>query len=108
MKSSKSPTPLEHIPLSSLKLLTNQYKQLLFCKHEVNVFSFFSVGFFQASIELSAGILEQSVEARNRVGTGLSYRPVRLQRLAVFDSLESILGLLKSLKIRVLDFCALW
>jgi hypothetical protein len=41
----------------------------------------------------SAGILEQSLGARNRVGTGLSYRPARLRRLAV-----SIPGLLKSLK----------
>ncbi len=41
----------------------------------------------------SAGILEQSMGARNRVGTGLSYRPARLRRLA-----ESIPGLLKSLK----------
>jgi hypothetical protein len=38
----------------------------------------------------SAGILEQSMGARNRVGTGLSYRPARLHRLA-----ESIPGLLK-------------
>jgi hypothetical protein len=38
---------------------------------------------------------KQSMGARNRVGTGLSYRPARLHRLA-----ESILGLLKSLKIR--------
>jgi hypothetical protein len=36
--------------------------------------------------------------ARNRVGTGLSYRPARLCSLA--ESLESILGLLKSLEIR--------
>ncbi len=44
----------------------------------------------------SAGILEQSFGARNRVGIGLSYRPARLHRLA-----ESILWkrFLKSLKI---------
>ncbi len=30
----------------------------------------------------SAGILEQSMGARNRVGKGLSYRPARLHRLA--------------------------
>ena len=41
-----------------------------------------------------AGILEQSMGARNRVGIGLSHRPARLHRLA-----ESIPGLLKSLKI---------
>ncbi len=39
----------------------------------------------------SAGILEQSMGARNLVGIGLSYRPSRLHRLA-----ESIPGLLKS------------
>jgi hypothetical protein len=39
--------------------------------------------------------------ARNRVGIGLSYRPARLHRRGI-DSLESIPGLLKSLKIRAL------
>jgi hypothetical protein len=43
---------------------------------------------------LSAGILKQSMGARNRVGIGFSYWPARLHRLA-----ESIPGLLKSLKI---------
>jgi hypothetical protein len=42
----------------------------------------------------SAGILEQSMGARNQVGIGLPYRPARLHRLA-----ESIPGLFKSLKI---------
>jgi hypothetical protein len=42
-----------------------------------------------------AGILEQSMGARNRVGIGLSYRPARLQRLA-----ELIPGLLKTLQRR--------
>jgi hypothetical protein len=37
--------------------------------------------------------------ARNRIGIGLSYRPARLQAGGI-DSLESIPGLLKSLKIR--------
>jgi hypothetical protein len=46
----------------------------------------------------SAGILKQSMGARNRVGIGLSYRSVRLHRLA-----ESIPGLLKSIKIKSLD-----
>ncbi len=43
-----------------------------------------------------AGIFEQSMGARNRVGIGLSVRPARLHFLAV-NSLESIPGLLKSL-----------
>jgi hypothetical protein len=45
---------------------------------------------------ICAGILEKSLVARsrNRVGIGLPFRPARLHRLA-----ESILGLLKSLKI---------
>ncbi len=42
----------------------------------------------------SAGILEQSMRVRSRVGIGLSYRPARLCRLA-----ESIPGLFSSLKI---------
>jgi hypothetical protein len=42
----------------------------------------------------SAGILEQSMGARNQVGIGLPYRPARLHRPA-----ESIPGLLKSIKI---------
>jgi hypothetical protein len=42
----------------------------------------------------SAGILEQSMGARNQVGMGLSYRLVRQHRLA-----ESIPGLLKNLKL---------
>ncbi len=42
----------------------------------------------------SAGILEQSMGARNQVGIGLTYRPARLHRLV-----ESIPGLLKCLKI---------
>jgi hypothetical protein len=50
--------------------------------------------------EHSAGILEQSMGARNRVGIGLSHWPARLHRLA-----ESIPGLLKSLKISALITC---
>jgi hypothetical protein len=45
--------------------------------------------------EYSAGILQQSMGARNRVGIGLSYWSARLHRLA-----ESIPELLKSLKIQ--------
>jgi hypothetical protein len=41
--------------------------------------------------------------ARKRVGIGLSYRPARLHRLAELIPCESILGLLKSLKIRALN-----
>jgi hypothetical protein len=44
-----------------------------------------------------AGILEQSMGARNRVGIGLSYRPARLHRLA--EMIPWIPRLLKSLKI---------
>jgi hypothetical protein len=43
-----------------------------------------------------------AVEVGNRVGIGLSYRPARLHSLAELI-LESILGLLKSLKIRALN-----
>jgi hypothetical protein len=44
-----------------------------------------------------AGIFKQSLGARNRVGIGLSYRPAMLHSGGI-DTLESILGLLKSLK----------
>jgi hypothetical protein len=50
-----------------------------------------------AGIEPSAGIFKQSMEARNRVGIVLSYRPGGI------GALESILGLLKRLKIRALN-----
>ncbi len=49
--------------------------------------------------EYRAGIFKQSMGARNRVGIALSYRPARL----------SILGLLKSLKIRAqVELLYLW
>jgi hypothetical protein len=40
----------------------------------------------------SAGIFKQSMEARNRVGIGLSYRPARLHRLAEFIPWTRFLG----------------
>jgi hypothetical protein len=49
--------------------------------------------------KICAGILEQSMGSRNRAGIRLPYRPARLHRLAKTISLESIPGLLKSLKI---------
>jgi hypothetical protein len=53
------------------------------------------------SLVTSAGIYKQSMGAGNRVGVGLSYRPARLHtQTGGIGSLESILGLLKSLKIR--------
>jgi hypothetical protein len=45
-----------------------------------------------------AEILEQSMRTRNRVGIGLSYQSTRLHWLADSNPLESIPGLLKSLK----------
>ncbi len=48
-----------------------------------------------------AGILEQSVEARNRVVIGLLNWPARLRKAGGIDSLESIPGLLKSWKYRL-------
>ncbi len=52
--------------------------------------------------ENSAGISKQSTGARNRVAIGLSFWPDRLHILAEIGSLESPLGLHKSLKIRAL------
>ncbi len=44
---------------------------------------------------ISAGILIQCMGARNRVGTWLSYRPVRLHRLAELIPWNRFLGSLK-------------
>jgi hypothetical protein len=54
-----------------------------------------------------AGILEQSMGAMNRLGIGLSYRPDRSTKAGGIDSLESISGILKSLKIPPLENSAL-
>jgi hypothetical protein len=47
---------------------------------------------FTTHFDIIAGILEQSMGARNRVGIGLSYRP---PGYIGWNSLESILGSLK-------------
>ncbi len=62
---------------------------------ERNTFNWVSVSAYSFT---SAGIIEQSMGA-GPVGIELSYRPARLRRLAESISLESIPGLLKSLKI---------
>jgi hypothetical protein len=50
-----------------------------------------------------AGILEQTMGVRNRVGKGLSYWPARLHKLAEFLGIDSWAPwVLKSLKIRAL------
>jgi len=46
--------------------------------------------------------------ARNRVGIVLLYRPVRLSQPGGIGFLESILGLLKILKIRALFVLSVW
>jgi hypothetical protein len=53
-------------------------------------------------LQVSVGIFKQSKRARNRVGLGLSYRPRQATQPGDIGALESILGLLKSLKIRAL------
>ncbi len=59
---------------------------------------FFLLYFFRSC----AGILEQSMEARNQVGIGLSYRPSRLNRLAESIPWNRFLAsLIKSLKNRL-------
>ncbi len=52
----------------------------------------------------SAGVLEQSMGARNREWIGLSYRPVRQYRLAESDPSNRFLGPLKVLKYRHSSF----
>jgi hypothetical protein len=62
------------------------------------------MGVIHYSVLSCAEIFKQSMGARNRVGIGLPCRPARLHSLAeLVPSLESILGLLKSLKIRTLS-----
>jgi hypothetical protein len=51
-----------------------------------------------------AGILEQSMGARNREGIELSYRPVRLSRLAKLIPRNEFLGSLKVFKFGALCF----
>ncbi len=48
-----------------------------------------------------AGIFKQSMEARNRVGIGLSYRPARLHRLAELIPWNRFRGSLKVKKFRL-------
>jgi hypothetical protein len=42
-----------------------------------------------------AGIFKQSMEDRNRIGIGLSYRPARLHRLAELNPWNRFLGSLE-------------
>ncbi len=49
-------------------------------------------GFCQQDWASWAGIFKQSMGARNRVGTGLLYRPARLHRLAEFIPWNRCLG----------------
>jgi hypothetical protein len=47
---------------------------------------------WRAGTTTRAGIFKQSVEARNRVEIGLSYRPARLHRLAESITWNGFLG----------------
>jgi hypothetical protein len=53
-----------------------------------------TVAYF-VQLENCAGISEQSIGARNRVGIGLSYRPARLHSLAELVPWNRFLGSLK-------------
>ncbi len=54
-------------------------------------------------VDSCAGILEQSMEAWNRLGIRLPYRSARLHRLAKTILWNRFLGFLKSLKIPALE-----
>ncbi len=58
------------------------------------------------SSQISAGIFKQSIGARNRVGTGLSYRPASLHRLAESIPWNPFLGSIKVEKYRL--WCTGW
>ncbi len=75
-------------------LIYSENKQLSRCVTH----SFMSSESFRQKMDSSAGICRQSMGARNRVRIGLLHRPAKLP--GEIDSLESILMLLKSLKIR--------
>ncbi len=71
------------------------------CRKKVPILLFFSCWNLQRLTLASIRNLKFSMGARKRLGIGLSYRPARLHRLhGGIYSLESISGLLKSLKIR--------
>jgi hypothetical protein len=55
---------------------------------------------------ICAGILKQSMGARNRVGIGLSYRHARTRICKLLRAKESIPGFLKRLQIGATDSCA--
>ncbi len=69
-----------------------------FCLPHLSSFLFTSFVYLTSTSSPSAGILEQSMGARNRVGIGLSYHPPCYIGWRN-RSFESIPGLLKSLKI---------
>jgi hypothetical protein len=79
--------------------------KILFCRDKMSVIISpypRRGGGFNSEPNYFAGIFKRSMGARNRVGIGLSYWPARGYKAGGIDSLESIFGLLKSLKIRAL------
>jgi hypothetical protein len=58
----------------------------------LNVYKFGLVLHARLGTAVGAGIFEQSMGARDRVGIGLSYRPARLHSLAVLGPWNRFLG----------------
>ncbi len=85
---------------------SNLYAQIYFSKPKSSLFFCHTqqLTFFKPMLFSCAGIFKQSMGARYRVGIRLSYhyRTARLHSLVELVSLESIPGLLKSLKIQSL------
>ncbi len=84
-----------HLSPSLLCYLLFPYSCLMFSSH---LTSLCIIIFF---LLLHPGIFKHSMGVKNQVGTGLSYWPARIRGGGI-DALESIPGLLKSLKIRAL------
>jgi hypothetical protein len=75
---------------------TNLVENRFFCNKRVNVFSFWGsrcpLSSLNSVLINRAGIFQQSIGARNRVGIGLSYRPARIHKLAELVPWNGVLG----------------
>ncbi len=82
---------LYSIPILSLQYLTHATRENRGQRRHVLHCSLFLFG-VSVWKRLRAGILEQSLGAKNRAGIGLYYRPTRLHRLADLIPWNQLLG----------------
>jgi hypothetical protein len=74
---------------SARSMVTTRIQSSVFSSGKQNISSIF---LHSASVLSCAGILEQSMGARNRLGIGLSYWPARLHRLVELIHWNQFLG----------------